>query len=78
MSFQTAAAPPAPTSRRRRTHYRVRRDEVTPELLRRIARDRETGALGGVTLDCRRTEFDSDTLDTMEKAAGIDRLVLEC
>lgn len=68
-----AAAPP-----RRRTFYRVRREEMTPELLRRVAQDREAGRLGGVTLDCRKTDFDDHALDIMERAAGINRLVLEC
>lgn len=72
------APPPLHTRGRRRTFFRVRREEVTPDLLRRIAQEREAGRLGSVTLDCRKTEFDSDSLDTLEKAAGISRLVLEC
>ena len=58
--------------------FHARRDEVTPDLLHRIAHERQIGRLGSVTLDCRKTVFDDDTLDTMEKAAGINRLVLEC
>ena len=61
----------------RRVHFRVRREEVNPELLRRIAQEREAGRLGSVVLDCRKTHFDADTLDTMERAAGVSKLVLE-
>ncbi len=70
-----AAHPPAPA---RRTRFHARSEEVTPELLCRISRERESGRLAGVTLDCRKTQIDDDTLDRLEKAAGINRLVLEC
>ena len=77
--FHAKAASARPTTPARpKSHFRVRREEVTPALLQRIAQHREEGRLGSVVLDCRLTVFDAETLDTMERAAGVTKLVLEC
>ena len=76
--FSTSARTPHPAPEHRTRCFHVRRGEVTPELLHRIAGERETGRLARLTLDCRKSEFDDDLLVAAERAAGLNRLVLEC
>ncbi len=75
---QRLAKTPSAERCTRVVHFRVRGDDVTPDLLQRIAGERQAGRLGSVTLDCRRTRFESEALDSLELAAGVNKLVLQC
>lgn len=54
----------------------ARCDQITDDLLARVAEARTQGALRAVTIDCRRSPFDEEAVDRVYSAAG-GKLVLD-
>ena len=73
-----AAASEAVATRERKLHFRVRCDEISPQLLERVAQARVDRLLGSVQVDCNKRTFDADKMELLEKAAGISKLILQC
>lgn len=60
-----------------RLRFTLRCDELTPALLTRIQKAREEGTLECVTLDCRRSGFDSAVVDQVQRVAGGSKVILD-
>lgn len=76
--FATPAGSSTPSAvALRRVHFRARCDEITPELLERVAQARVNRTLGSVRIECKGV-FDAELMDALEKAAGVHKLVLHC
>lgn len=60
-----------------RMRFSLRCDELTPALLARIQKARDDGSLECVTLDCRRSGFDTAVVDEVRRAAGGSKVVLD-
>lgn len=76
-TFHGGAAP-ATAAAARRLHFKVRCDEIRPETLERVAAARVEGTLARVVVECRGCAFDEAGMEALERAAGLDKLVLSC
>jgi len=75
--FATARVPQVATVVDKPLRVDVRCDEICPAVLARVAQARVEGRLGGVHVDCR-GRYDEDGMESLEKAAGVHKLVLHC
>lgn len=80
-TFRAPSAAAAASAERRGTrlvHFKVRCDEISPEMLERVAAARVTGTLARVVVECRGCAYDEPGMEALERAAGLNKLVLSC